>query len=71
MNFIKTFIGKLTLPEDVYVCELGDYWVESDWYEMWGSHDYHYTKINQNKYGKWVKETVYLGKNVPLKKLGE
>ena len=71
MNFIKTLLGKLTLPKEVYVDSLGDYWVESTWNEIWTDHDYQYTRIIQNNFGKWVRGTEYLGKNTPLNKLGE
>lgn len=71
MNFIKTLIGKFTLPETVYICELGDYWVIAAWYEIFSYHDYHYISLEQNKWGKWVKGNTYIGKNRPLNKLGE
>lgn len=70
LKFIKTLIGKLTLPEDVYVDPLGYYWVDDFWNTANISWPEYYRSIEQNSWGKWVVGDMYLGKNTPLKKLG-
>lgn len=80
LKLIKTFIGNLTLPKEVYVCQLGDYWIETlgipAYNEIWErtvidySYPYSYQQIEQNWYGKWIKKDCWLGKNTPLKLKG-
>lgn len=79
---LKNLVGTVTLPEDVYVCSLGDYWVEtyfipndrgnlgfSGYLTRDYSHPHNYRKIEQDFWGIWEESTCWLGVNTPLPKL--
>ena len=81
MKLLRKLIGSWTLPEDVYICSLGDYWIEVDgapytikcdrgiWYYEDSGYKYCYQKIKQSFWGVWIKETQWLNKDTELTKL--
>jgi hypothetical protein len=69
MKLIRKLIGKLTLPKDVYVDMMGYYWVDDFWNLENIHYEYYYQSIEQNRFGKWVRCSCFLGTYKPLKKL--
>jgi hypothetical protein len=80
MQLIRKLLGSWTLPEDVYVCSFGSYWVGSgdktvtihnpSWGDMLKSKkNYIYVKIERNNWGIWEESSHWLGVNTPLPKL--
>ncbi len=78
IKIIRKWIGKLTLPDNVYVCSLGDYWIEFPFIPNYHnlklsgyvyrdySNTYNYRQIKQNYWGVWEEVDSYLGLNSPL-----
>ena len=82
MKSIRNLIGSWTLPENVYVCSLGAYWIHSigipDFSESLGlspycardySHPHNYQEIRQSFWGVWEESSSWLGLHNPLPEL--
>ena len=76
LKVVRALVGKATIPKEAVQCELGDWWIECDYEDLpqepWGRkvHPYHYRytyqRLEQGYFGKWRKETQWLGRHYSM-----
>lgn len=84
LSKIKALIGRLTLPDTVYICEVGNYWIDfvpslySRDYDFstycylkasYNKYNHSYRMIEQNRFGVWKESKTFLHVYKPLKEV--
>lgn len=76
-DWIYQVIGFYTLPNRAELCENSDMWIECDYialpFDPWGDgqhppyyYRYTYQALTQNWYGKWIRDSTFLGRHYAL-----
>ena len=73
---LRKLMGTLTLPGNAIRCSVGDWWIPSHGiptgYYIGKTeirkfkYAHCYQQIKQNRFGVWVKQTNYIGRDYPL-----